>query len=143
MVDASEKDTRYRPIYYSEEQPYWEAVRRHELRLQVCNTCEKVWYPVGPVCPRCLSRNFAWHRMDGRGVVSTYVVFHKAWAPWLKDRVPYVVAQVQLDEGPRLTTNLFGIEPSKVEIGLEVEAVYEDIGEGEVLLQFAPVTPQT
>lgn len=76
--------------------------------------------------------------MCGHGRVSTFVVFHKAWAPWLVERVPYVVVQVELDEGPRLTTNLMGTEPAKVEIGMEVTAVYEEIGNGDVLVQFAP-----
>lgn len=136
MADAEQLTERYRPVEYPEERAYWDALRNHELRLQSCRSCGEIWYPVGPVCPHCLSDDFYWKLLSGHGRVSTYVVFHKPWAPWLKDRVPYVVAQVQTDEGPRLTTNLLAIDRADVRIGLDVQAAYEDIGDGQVLLQF-------
>lgn len=133
-------ETGYLPIQYPEEEPYWDALRKGELRLQQCQDCRKVRYPIGPVCPGCLSPKADWAVMSGRGVVSSYVVFWKAWAPWLQARVPYVVAQVELEEGPRLTTNLLNIEPPDVSIGLEVRAAYERRTADIVLLQFEPAT---
>ena len=138
---VDEKTGRFMPILYPEEAPYWEAARRHELRLQKCRQCGKVWFPIGPVCPFCLSKDFEWALMSGRGVVSNCVVFHKAWAPWLESRVPYAVVQVELEEGPRLTTNLLGIKPSEIQIGQPVEVVFEDISDTEVtLVQFRPAS---
>ncbi|HEX3923274.1 MAG TPA: OB-fold domain-containing protein [Streptosporangiaceae bacterium] len=134
-------ETGYLPVQYPEEQPYWDGLRAGELRLQKCHDCGKVRYPVGPVCSRCLSSRAAWAVMSGLGTVSTYVVFWKAWAPWLQSRAPYVVAQVELPEGPRLTTNLLGIEPADVRVGLDVTAVYERRAEDIVLLQFEPRQP--
>lgn len=130
---------RYLPVLYQEEMPYWDAARRKELVLQKCRDCGFVWYPIGPVCRRCLSENFDWRPMSGRGLVSSYVVYHKAWAPWLESQVPYVVAQVQLEEGPRLTTNLLGVGPSEVEVGMPVEVAFERITEEVTLVQFRQV----
>lgn len=129
---------RYLPIRYPEEMPYWEAAQRHELVLQRCSACGKLRYPIGPTCPACLSDESTWDKMSGRGQVSTYVVYHKAFAPWLEQYVPYVVVQVELAEGPRLTTNLRGIDPNEVRIGMEVEAIYEKLTDDITLLQFQP-----
>ncbi len=137
LVD--EKTGRFLPILYPLEAPYWEATKRHELRLQRCPKCDKVWFPIGPVCPSCLSEDLDWALMSGRGKVSSFVVYHKAWAPWLESRVPYTVAQVELEEGPRLTANLLGVEPSKVKIGMQVKVVYEKVNEEVTLIQFSPV----
>lgn len=141
MTTPAQQDTsgRYLPVLHPEEQPYWEAARRHELVLPRCDSCGKVYYPVGPVCPNCLSDNFSWVPMSGRGTVSSFVVYHKGWTPWLKSRVPYVVAQVQLAEGPRLTTNLPNIDPADVRIGMEVQVAYETLTEEVTLVQFRPV----
>jgi uncharacterized OB-fold protein len=130
---------RYLPMIYPEERPYWEAAARHELVLPKCDACSKVYYPVGPVCPNCLSDSFSWVPMSGHGKVSSFVVYHKAWAPWMKSLVPYVVAQVELDEGPRLTTNLLGIELADVSVGLEVRVDFQQLTEEISLPQFRPV----
>jgi uncharacterized OB-fold protein len=74
--------------------------------------------------------------MSGRGVVHNYVVYHKAWTPWLEKRVPYAVVQVELDEGPRLTTNLLDCPLGDIRIGMRVQAEYEDVTDDVTLLQF-------
>lgn len=138
MIDTRENADRYLPRIYPEEQPFWDGTAKEELRLQKCGACGHVRYPIGPACPRCLSDVFSWETMTGHGHVQTFAVFHKGWAPWMERMVPYVVAQVEIDEGPRLTTNLLGIPPAEVHIGLEVVACYERIADDVVLLQFAP-----
>lgn len=132
------RETGYLPIRYPEEEPYWQGLDEGRLKLQRCLECSKVRFPISDVCPNCLSARHEWEEMSGRGAVSTYVVFWKAWAPWMESRVPYVVAQVELPEGPRLTTNILNIEPNAVRIGLEVSATYERRTEEITLLQFEP-----
>jgi uncharacterized OB-fold protein len=127
---------RYLPVIYPEELPYWEALRQHTLTLQRCKACDKAWFPIGPACPHCLSSDFEWARMSGRGVVHNYVVYHKAWTPWFEQRVPYAVVQVELDEGPRLTTNLLDCPLGAIRIGMRVQAEYEHVTEDVTLLQF-------
>ncbi len=134
-----EKTGRYLPTLYPEEMPYWQAAKRHELMLQRCDSCHKVWYPVGPTCPFCLSKTFTWAQMSGKGVVHNFVIYHKPWIPYYNDKVPYAVVQVEIEEGPRLTTNLLGVPVREVKIGLPVEAVWEDVTEDVSLLQFKVV----
>lgn len=140
MADTriDEKTGRYLPVIYPEEMPYWEAARAHKLVLQQCDSCGKVRFPIGGICPACLSGEFTWTPMSGRGVVHNYVVYHKPWSDYLKTKVPYAVVQVELEEGPRLTTNLLGLPADQVRIGLEVDVAFEDVTDTITLVQFAP-----
>lgn len=134
MID--ETTGRYLPVIYPEELPFWEGAKKRELWLQKCNCCGKAWYPVGPACMHCFAMDFTWTRMSGKGVVHNYVIDHKAWTNWYKDKVPYAVVQVELEEGPRLTTNLPGTPLDQIRIGMPVTADYEDITDEITLVQF-------
>jgi len=136
MID--EETGRYLPVIYPEELPYWKGAKKRELWLQRCTDCGKTLYPIGPACPRCLSVNLQWTRMSGKGKLHNYVVYHKPWTPWFKDKVPYAVVQVELEEGPRLTTNLLDCPIDDIKIGMPVEVDYEDIPDGITLVQFRP-----
>lgn len=138
LTPRDERTGRYLPILHPEEKPFWAAAKQHRLVLQKCRRCERVWYPVGPTCPFCLSKEHDWTEMSGRGVVHNFVVYHKPWIPYYKDKVPYVLAQVEIEEGPRLTTNILGIPPGDVKIGMAVEATWEDVTDDVTLLQFRP-----
>lgn len=107
--------------------PFWEAARRHELRLQKCDDCGRIWWPPGPVCPDCLGQRYTWAPVSGRGTVSSFVVFHKAWFPAFANETPYAVVQVELEEGPRLTANLVDVPPAEVRVGLPVTVVFDDV----------------
>lgn len=128
----------YLPVLYPEEAPYWEAAKRHELVLQRCLDCSKVWFPIGPTCPHCMSSRHKWEKMSGRGTISNVVIFHKGWTPYLKTKTPYAVIQVELEEGPRLTSNFVGGSVTAANIGMPVEAVWEDVTEEVSLVQFRP-----
>lgn len=140
MQRIDEASGRYLPVIYPEELPYWEALKERSLKLQRCRSCARPWYPIGPACPQCLSTDFEWAAMSGRGVIHNYVVYHRAWLPWFEKRVPYAVVQVELDEGPRLTTNLLCCAVTDIRIGMRVEAVFEDATSDITLLQFQPAT---
>lgn len=115
------------PRVTPENRPFWEAARRHQLALQRCTACQRVWYPPGPVCPDCLSGDFAWERLSGRGMIASWVVFHKAYFPAFTGEIPYAVVQVELEEGPRLTANLVGVANEDIRVGLPVEVVFDDV----------------
>lgn len=135
---VDEKSGRYLPMIYPEELPFWEAAKQRQLKLQRCKSCGKAWYPVGPACPHCFSMEFEWAGMSGRGVIHNFVVYHKAWTPWFEKRVPYAVVQVELEEGPRLTTNLLNCPPGEIRIGMPVQVAFEDITDDITLVQFRP-----
>lgn len=86
--------------------PYWEGLAGGELRFQRCGECRNAWLPAREECPRCLSEEVSWEASAGRGRIISWVVYHSAAHPAFADRVPYNVAVVELDEGPRLITNV-------------------------------------
>jgi len=115
------------PRITGENRPFWEAARRHELRLQRCGACGRFRYPPAPVCPQCLSEDAEWAPVSGRGKVSTFVVMHKVYFPSFAGDAPYNVVQVELDEGPRLTANLVGVPNAEIAVGMPVEVVFDDV----------------
>ncbi len=116
-----------RPRISPDNAPFWEACRRHELVLPFCGDCGKPHLPPGPVCPHCFSDRISWRKASGRGRISTFVVVHKAWFPAFAGDIPYTVAQVELEEGPRLTASIADAPDRKVAVGQEVEVVFDDI----------------
>jgi len=108
--------------------PFWEAARRHELVLQRCTGCGRWRHYPQPLCPACHSAQHEWARASGRGAIYSYCVAHRAFHPWWRDRVPYVIATIELDEGVRMLCDLPGVAPAEVRIGRRVEVCFEDVG---------------
>lgn len=116
--------------------PFWAATRRRELELPWCTRCRRPhWYP-REVCPFCLSADLEWRAAAGRGTVYALTVVPKAAQPVLADRVPYVVALVELDEGVRLMTNLVGAGALGAEVGDVVRVAWEPLSDGRQLPVF-------
>ena len=119
--------------------PFWEGTRAHELRLQRCRQCGKhIFYPRA-VCPFCLSERLEWVTVGGEGKIYSYTVVRRAMHPAFQDDVPYVLAIVELDEGPRLTTNIVAAALDEVRVDMRVRAAYDDVTPEITLLKFAPV----
>jgi uncharacterized OB-fold protein len=119
-------------------QPYWDGLRRRQLCLQRCDGCATTWYPPAPLCPHCWSRKFAWAKLSGCGRVNSWVVFHQSYFRGFESDVPYNVAEVELDEGPRLLTNLVGIANEDIRAGMPVEIVFEEATAEITLAKFRP-----
>ena len=101
----------------AESAPFWEAAQEGVFMLPRCNECQtKYWYPRAN-CPHCLGDNTDWVESKGRGRVYAMTVMHKA-------EVPYCIAYVELDEGPRMLTNIEAGDLNAVEIGQRVEVVF-------------------
>jgi uncharacterized OB-fold protein len=115
------------PELTEENRPFWDACRTGKLSLQKCRNCGHVRYPVARFCPECLSEDHDWAEMSGRGTVFSYIVFHRAYHPGFKADVPYNVALVQLEEGPRMFSNVVGTPNDAVRIGDAVEAVFDAV----------------
>lgn len=122
-----------------EAKPFWANLTEHKLTAQRCNACEKYFtYPPQGSCPHCLSSNYEWVPLSGKGKVYSFVTYCRAWHPSYEDKVPYNVSLVDLDEGPRLISNVIGCPVDQVKIGMPVEVVYED-NEGYTLPKFRPM----
>jgi uncharacterized OB-fold protein len=118
--------------------PFWEGTRLGEFRLQHCNSCGKVWAPNGPVCPHCFSDDYRWDRMSGRGTIATWVVFHKLYHPSFARDLPYNVAFIQLEEGPRIIANVVGASNDELRIGMPVEVTFDKVNEEVTIPRFRP-----
>ena len=130
-----------KPLPQIDEQtrPFWEAARRHELVLQRCRECGSYRYPPGENCPECLSDDLEWARVSGRGTVFTWTVFHRVYHPGFVNEVPYAVVAIELEEGPRMTSNLVDCKLEDIKIGMPVEVVFEDASDEISLPKFRPV----
>jgi uncharacterized OB-fold protein len=84
---------------------YWAGLREGVLRYQACG-CGHQWLPPRKVCPSCLGTQLEWRAASGRGTVKSWVVYHVAYHEEFKDRLPYNVAIVRLEEGPQLIVNI-------------------------------------
>ena len=126
------------PAISSLNQQYWEALRKRELKLPKCDRCGKIWHPPSPLCPACWSREFTWTRLSGRGRVTSWVVFHQSYFRSFEGEIPYNVAEVELEEGPRLLTNLVGISSDAIRAAMPVEIVFDDVTAEVTLAKFKP-----
>jgi uncharacterized OB-fold protein len=127
-----------RPTVTEENAPFWDAARAGELRLQRCSSCGHVRHPIQALCPRCLSAEFDWALMSGRGSVFAKVVYHRAFHPAYRDDVPYNVVIVQLDEGPRMFSNVVGVDSADVHVGDRVEVDFDRVDEELTVPRFRP-----
>ncbi|HUO49870.1 MAG TPA: Zn-ribbon domain-containing OB-fold protein [Acidimicrobiales bacterium] len=120
---------------------WWEAAAAHRLVVQRCTDCGTTRHPPGPLCPACRSARAELAELPGTGSVYTYTVVHQAFIPQLADRVPYVVAAVDLDGagGARLVTDLVDVAPEDVHVGMRVAVAWEDMGPELALPRFRPI----
>ena len=107
---------------------YWEATKRDVLLVPRCQSCGKAfWYPRA-FCPWCHSGDVDWNESPGTGSIYSFTVVERGAGPWA-EVVPYVVAYVELDEGPRLLTNLVEVDPARLAVGQRVRVIFDQAGE--------------
>jgi uncharacterized protein len=123
----------------AESAPFWEAARSRRLVLPRCGRCSKCWFPPSRRCPHCLSAEFAWREASGEGRIYSFVVYHRLYHPAFETDLPYVVAVVELAEGPRMVANIVGIAPDDVRCDMPVRVVFEERGET-MIPQFTVMT---
>src|SRR5207244_8198135 len=103
-----------------------------------CRSCNQpFWYPRA-ICPSCLGDDIEWRPASGKGEVYASSVMARPGNPMMAERVPYVVALVQLEEGPRLMTNIVGCDPFDVRVGQAVQVTWEALSDGRNLPLFEP-----
>ena len=109
--------------------------------VQHCRGCGRLGHPPVPVCPGCRSADLDWVEVSGRGTIHQYTVMHQPLVRGFEDALPYACVAVELSEQPGLLLigNLVQAEPAEAMVGLEVEAVFEDLPGGGRLPQFRPL----
>lgn len=135
MVDHSGKNF---PQPSLETEIYWEGCRNHSLLIQKCSDCGQYQFYPRIMCTKCMSREVKWLQATGRGKVASYTIIHRAISKAYQEEVPYVVALVELEEGPTMMSNIIQCEPKDVVIGMEVEVIFEDWSEKVSIPKFQP-----
>ncbi len=118
--------------------PYFDGLRERRLVLPRCPRDGWFFYPRGR-CPHCLGDDWTWEEGGGRGTVYSFTVDRAGHDPALAGRIPFAIALVDLDEGPRLVGNMVDCDVADITVGMTVEAAYEDV-DGVTLLVFKPLT---
>lgn len=131
------KPLRPRPAINRDNEFFFEGTAERKLLIQRCSSCGQLRHPPGPMCPDCHSLDWDTVEASGRGTVHSYVVNHYPQVPAFD--YPLLVALIDLEEGTRFVSNLVGIEPADVQIGMPVAVQWLDAGEGLTLPVFAPV----
>lgn len=104
---------------------FFEGIDRGELLVQKCDSCNELRHPPVPMCPTCHSLEWTGAPMSGRGSVFSYVVLHHPVVPPFEPG--YIVALVELEEGPRIVMNLEGVEAADVTVGMPVTVTTENV----------------
>lgn len=107
------------PAVTPETERFWTAATNQRLLLTECEDCGLVYHYPRALCPDCLGENTDWVEAEGTGEVYSYSPA-RTMSGWPEEDLPLVVAYVELDEGPRMLTNI-DADPADVEIGTRVE----------------------
>ncbi|HEX9775674.1 MAG TPA: Zn-ribbon domain-containing OB-fold protein [Actinomycetota bacterium] len=136
MPEMPRTQTWHLPVADVETQPYWDAAADGTLLIKSCNSCGKPFFYPREHCPRCWSTDTAWTKSKGKGRVYTFTIVRQNDLPPFRDRVPYVVAIVELKEGVRMTANIEGCRPEDVRCDMKVKVAFreEPRGDGSVFL---------
>jgi uncharacterized OB-fold protein len=128
------------PVLTATNRPYWEAARRHELVLQRCTACGSWIYPISVACQSCGAQDaYAWTRVSGRGRLSSWVIYYRAFAPFEPSDLPYAVAEVELEEGVRMITRVVGTSHDRYVAGMALRAAFRAVTPAVTLVVFEPV----
>jgi uncharacterized protein len=120
--------------------PFWDAAALGRLSMPRCRDCGAFTWPPRPACSECGSTELEWTDLSGRGSVYSFTVIRQVVggpaAKAFEPDIPYVVAWIDLDEGPRLVSNVVDCPIEAVTIGMAVEAVFEQASDDIWLPQF-------
>jgi hypothetical protein len=125
------------PTVTTDTAEFWSATAQGQLLLRRCNSCsEAIWYP-RPICPFCHSTDTSWQEASGSGSIYSFTVVRRSGGDYA-NAVPYVLAYVQLAEGPRMMTNIVECELEDLFVGQEVELVFHKTSSDAALPRFRP-----
>lgn len=122
------------------QQPFWDSLRDHRVRVQRCSACGTYRYHPKERCARCQSRAAQWAPISGHGTVYSYTVVRRAPTPAYEADVPYAIVHVTMEEGFRMAATIRGMDPEAVRIGLPVRLAYDDVTAEWTLFVFEPAS---
>lgn len=128
-----------KPMPEADEQsaPFYEAAARGVLLLKSCAQCSTVLVPAAEFCSECLAEGLAWREASGNATLFTFGIMHQKF-PGFEGDVPYNIAVVQLEEGPRMSTNVVDCISDDLAVGMSLRVVFQDAGNGLKVPRFRP-----
>jgi uncharacterized OB-fold protein len=129
------------PDINEDNKEFWSGCKAHELRFQKCGDCGHVRWPPSMICPECHSSETEWIVSSGKGTVYSFVIYHVAYHKGFREDLPYIVADVELEEGPRLLTNIVDCLHERISCDMPVIVVWDDVTEDCSLPKFRPILP--
>ena len=129
------------PIPTPETAHFWEGAKTGELRLQKCDECAHIYFPPRPFCPSCVSKKVSVFKASGRGFLYSYVINQR---PHPAFDGAYSIAIVELEEGPRMMTNIVNVDqtPEALQLDMPLEVIFEVLNEDISLPYFQPAGGQ-
>jgi uncharacterized OB-fold protein len=128
------------PVSNGDSAPYWAAARERRLLIRQCSACGEFHFMPRYLCPTCWSDKLEWVESKGMGEVHSFTVIRRAPLASFAALGPYVVALIELDEGPKMIANVLGDDALSTRIGDRVQVTFEDRGEGALVPQFKRIS---
>ena len=126
------------PVVTNENRPYWEGCRQGKLLLQYCDACQSYQFYPRLYCMHCGSTTLRWSEVSGHGVIYSYTIIHQNKSPEFVHDTPYNLAIVQLEEGPRMLSNIVDIDMENLRVDLPVMVVFDAVNDVISLPRFRP-----
>jgi len=125
-----------------ESKPYWDGMKENKLMLPKCQDCGLVFFYPRGVCPGCQSRKIGWIQGSGKGKLYSFEILHRPFNRAVKVPTPYVLAMVELEEGPRMLSSLVNVEPDPKAItcDMPVEMVFSKLTDDITIPLFQPAS---
>jgi len=129
MTMAADSRPKPLPIVTDENRPFWDGCRQGKLLLQYCDQCQQHQFYPRLYCMHCGSSSIRWVQASGRGVIYSYTIIYQNKSPEFVRDTPYNVAVVQLEEGPRMMSNIVETDPAELRVDLPVTVVFDAVNE--------------
>ncbi len=123
-----------------EAKPYWDGLTQGKLMLPKCGDCGRTFFYPRIVCPHCSSRSITWIQASGKGKLHAFGIAHQSFTRAFKVPPPFVLAMIELEEGPRMVSNLINVQPDPtvVKCDMPVEIVYTKLTDDVTIPLFQP-----
>jgi uncharacterized OB-fold protein len=139
-VTVAHSTTRPKPIppVFKVNAGFWEGSTVGELRLDHCRTCDHLWFPPTNSCPNCLSTDIDWKPVSGRGKVWSWIWMHQRYGWAFDEELPYLLVQVNLEEGPTLVSTLVNVDRDQLRFDMPVKVTWQPRNERQSVPVFTP-----
>ena len=135
---AEQAYTKPIPVADEASKPFFDGANEDKLMLEKCSQCGTHRLPGRERCLDCWSTETEWSQASGKGKLYTYGIMHQKYHPAFAEETPYNYAIVELDEGPRIVTNIVDCEPDDLKTDMPVEAVFDHVSDEATLIRFRP-----